>query len=172
METLRAFNRITLLWTSEEDMGCLDPKLVWQILAWERSISLNCWTHISEMLHPNVMLHVLFLLTWNTLSLRKHRRCGSRELKDNKSGEWRKLAELFNTLACKTNQLKCYSISSHWSREDSLISVWITDHWGRYHVNVVIISTIYNHVNNMWWWHVDSDCEQLLLLIKLWTLNH
>ena len=131
------------------------------------------WTHFSEMLHPNVILHVFFLLTLDTLSLRKHMRWEQwRELKDNKSGEWRKLAESFNTPACKTNQLKCYSISSHRSREDSLISVWKTDHWGRYHVNVVIISTTHNHVNNMWWWHVDSDYEQLLVLIKLWTLNH
>lgn len=113
-----------------------------------------------------------FFLTLNTQPQEAHELGQWKELKDNKSGEWKKLAKSFNTLACKTNQLKCYSISSHWSREDSLISVWKTDHWRRYHVSVVIISTIYNHVNNMWWWHVDSDCEQLLLLIKLWTLNH
>lgn len=132
------------------------------------------WTPISEILHPNVGLHVLFfLLTLDTFTSGSTWGGGNaRELKDNKSGEWRKLAESFNTPACKTNERTCYNISTHRSREDSLISVWKTDHWGRYHVNVVVISTTHNHVNNMGWWHVHSDHEQLLVLIKLWTLNH
>lgn len=32
-------------------------------------------------------------------------------------------------------------------------------------------SSAHNHVHSMWWRHVDSDGEQLLLLIRLWTLN-
>lgn len=152
-------------------IGCIIHKLIWQIFA--QSISLSCEHDFQKCCIWMSNCMCFFLLTLDTLSLRKSMRWGPRrEMKDNKSGEWRKLAESFNTPACKTNQLKCYSISSHRSREDSLISVWKTDHWGRYHVNVVIINTTHNHVNSMWWWHVDSDREQLLVLIKLWTLNH